>query len=189
MKFNKHFIHEGTHALFSASKNSWLNYDHDQIDIYIRSAEATKKGTELHNLAKMLIEQKQKLGRSSKTLNSYVNDAIGFRMRPEMLLVYSEYIFGTVDTIKFDEAKRLLRIHDLKTGVNKTSEKQLYIYAALFCLEYDFRPFDIDYELRIYQNDEIRIYIPEPEEIAVIIDKIIMADRRVREIKAEEDNE
>lgn len=187
MRFNKHYIHEGSHALFSASKPSWTKYDADQVEEYIRSAEATRRGTELHDLAKKLIELKQKLGRSSKTLNMYVNDAIGYRMKPEQVLVYSEFVFGTADAISFKN--NLLRIHDLKTGKNHTSEIQLYIYAALFCLEYDYKPFEIKMELRIYQSDEIRIYEPDPGEIAHLMDKIITVDRRIREIKAEEDSE
>lgn len=187
MRFNKHYIHEGAHALFSASKPSWTKYDPEQIEAYIRSAEATKRGTELHDLAKKCIELKQKLGRSSKTLNMYVNDAIGYRMKPEQVLVYSEFVFGTADAISFKN--NLLRIHDLKTGKNHTSEIQLYIYAALFCLEYGHKPFEIKMELRIYQNDEIRIYEPDPGEIAHLMDKIITVDRRIREIKAEEDSE
>ena len=187
MKFHKHYLLEESHALFSASKSSWLRYDADQIDVYIRNSEATKRGTELHDLAKRLIQLKEKLGRSSKTLNMYVNDAIGFRMKPEQMLVYSEYVYGTADAISFKN--NLLRIHDLKTGKNKTSEDQLYIYAGLFCLEYDIKPFDIKMELRIYQNDEIKIMIPDPGEIAHIMDRIITVDRRIREIKAEEDSE
>lgn len=187
MRFNKHYVNEGAHALFSASKPSWLRYDAEQVEVYIRKAEATRRGTQLHELAKMAIQLKQKLGRSSKTLNMYVNDAIGYRMTPEQVLVYSEFVFGTADTISF--RNNLLRIHDLKTGVNHTSEEQLYIYAALFCLEYGHKPFDIKMELRIYQNDEIRIYEPDPGDIAHIMDKIITVDRRIREIKAEEDSE
>jgi hypothetical protein len=52
--------------------------------------------------------------------------------------------------------------------------RQLEIYAALFCLEYDFRPGDIDIELRLYQNDEIvgEGQLVPPEIIVPIMDKI-----------------
>jgi hypothetical protein len=33
--------------------------------------------------------------------------------------------------------------------------KQLYVYAAYFCLEYGFKPYEIEGELRLYQNDAI----------------------------------
>lgn len=187
MKFNKHYIHEGQHALLSASKNSWLNYTDDQLEVYFRQAQATKEGNELHELAAMMIKKRVKAQRSSKTFNQYVNDAIGYRMTPEVLLVASENCFGTADAIRFDEARKLLRIHDLKTGVNKTSEKQLFIYAALFCIEYKIRPFEIEIECRIYQNDEVRPYIPTGDNIAHIMDKIRTFDTRIREMRLEDE--
>ena len=76
-------------------------------------------------------------------------------MTPEQVLFYSVNAFGTADAIAFDERSKLLRIHDLKTGVTPASMAQLHVYAALFCLEYDKPPFEIKYDLRIYQNDEI----------------------------------
>ena len=78
----------------------------------------------------------------------YVNDAIGFRMRPEQPLFYSENCFGTADAISFDEKKKYLRIHDLKTGVGKVKLDQLLIYASLFCLEYNFKPGDMIFDLK-----------------------------------------
>ena len=41
------------------------------------------------------IRLSQKLPNLKKTLNLYVNDAIGFKMNPEQTLVYSENCFGT----------------------------------------------------------------------------------------------
>ncbi|MCP6003374.1 hypothetical protein NL386_38110, partial [Klebsiella pneumoniae] len=32
------------------------------------------------------------------------------------------------------------------------------IYASYFCLEYGYKPRDIDIELRIYQNDQVLIH-------------------------------
>ena len=104
------------------------------------------------------------------SFNRYVNDAIAFRMDPEVILYYSEFCFGTADAISFRKNK--LRIHDLKTGAIPASMKQLEIYAALFCLEYDYIPGDIDIELRLYQNDEILRGEPGPEIILPIMDKI-----------------
>jgi hypothetical protein len=115
----------------------------------------------------------------------YVNDAIGFKMKPEQVLYYSENCFGTADAIIF--RNNLLRIHDLKTGVTKAHMEQLEIYAALFCLEYKKRPSDIDMELRIYQNNEIVIFNPTAEDIVPIMDKIITFDKIINKLKSEEE--
>jgi hypothetical protein len=102
-------------------------------------------------------------------------------MTPEQLLFYSDNCFGHADTISFRRGK--LRIHDLKTGISQTSEKQLQIYAAIFCLEYGISPFEIEIELRIYQRDEIRVFEPYPETIAAIMDTIIDFDMRIEALK------
>ena len=59
--------------------------------------------------------------------------------------------------------------------------EQLEIYAALFCLEYDVDISDIEIELRIYQNDKIKIHVPEITEIVPIMDKIITSNRLINE--------
>ena len=92
-------------------------------------------------------------------------------MSTEVVLFYSEYFFGTADTISFRD--KFLRIHDLKTGVTPAHMDQLEIYAALFCLEYRIKPTDIEIELRIYQNDEVLVHNPAPEDIVQIMDKIV----------------
>ena len=114
----------------------------------------------------------------------YVNDAIGYKMVPEQILVYSDNCFGTADAIVFRD--KTLRIHDLKTGTTPTHMEQLMIYAALFCLEYDYRPRDIDIELRIYQNDEIIVHKPMPDEIDSIILKIKSFDKIINQLKEQE---
>ena len=116
----------------------------------------------------------------------YVNDAIYYDLHPEQPLYFSDNCFGTADAIGFDEHKGFLRIHDLKTGLNTASMEQLKIYAALFFLEYDMPLNDIGMELRIYQNDDIRISEPEIDEIAPIMDRIIMFDKLIEEIKEKE---
>ena len=125
-----------------------------------------------------------RMPRNKVTFNNYVNDAIGFRMTPEQVLFYSVNCFGTADAISFD--KGLLRIHDLKTGTHPAKIDQLMIYAALFCLEYNERPAEINYELRIYQNDEILISNPDGEDIARIMDIIIQFDKIIEKVKEEE---
>ena len=174
---------EGKHAFLGASKYHWINYDADKVaDSYSRFL-AVQKGTELHDFAAQCIKLGQKLPRSKKTLNMYVNDAIGFKMTPEQVLYYSENCFGTADSISFRNG--LLRIHDLKTGAIPAHMEQLMIYAALFCLEYKVKPSEIDMELRIYQSDNVFYHNPTAEDIVPIIDKIISFDKIIANIKLE----
>lgn len=183
MNFKKHSDLEGRHAFLSASKYHWINYDEEKLsDTYLKYL-ATQRGTELHAFACQCIRLGVKLPRTRKTLNMYVNDAIGYKMTPEQPLYYSENCFGTADAISFN--KNLLRIHDLKTGVSPTSMHQLEIYAALFCLEYRKQPQDIDMELRIYQSGEVYVHEPPSNDILEIMDKIILFDKRIDEIEME----
>lgn len=182
MNFNVHSHLDGLHAFLGASNYYWLNYDEEKLSSVFLKYKAAQKGTALHDLAKRLIDMGVKLPRSRKTLDQYVNDAIGFQMQTEVLLYYSDNCFGTVDAISFK--KRMLRIHDLKTGESPTSMNQLLIYTALFCLEYAVKPVDIEIELRIYQSDDVKIYIPTPEEVINIMNKIIINDKKVEELKA-----
>lgn len=185
MRFNAHTNLVGQHAFLGASKYHWINYDENKVaDAYAKFL-AVQKGTVLHEFAAQCIKLGQKLPRSQKTLNMYVNDAIGFKMIPEQVLYYSENCFGTADSISFRNG--LLRIHDLKTGVIPAHMEQLMIYAALFCLEYKTKPSEIDIELRLYQSDEIMIHNPGADEIFPIIDKIIAFDKVITKIKTEEE--
>lgn len=184
MNFNNHSKLEGQHAFLGASKYHWINYDDEKMAQSYTNFLATQKGTILHEFAAQCIKLGQKLPSSKKTLNSYVNDAIGFKMVPEQILFYSENCFGTADSILF--RNNLLRIHDLKTGVIPAHMEQLEIYAALFCLEYDVRPANIDMELRIYQNDKILYHNPTAEDIVPIMDKIISFDKLINKIKEQE---
>lgn len=78
MNFNRHSNLEGQHAFLGASKYHWINYTDDKIaDSYVRFL-ATQKGTVLHAFAAQCILLGQKLPKSQKTLNMYVNDAIGY---------------------------------------------------------------------------------------------------------------
>lgn len=183
MKFNQHSNLEGKHAFLSASKYHWINYDVDKVIQAYFNFMAAAKGTELHDFAAQAIRLKQKLRGGSKTLSAYVNDAITFGMKPEQLLYYSDFCWGTADAISFDEKNKLLRIHDLKTGVSPASMNQLYIYEALFCLEYKHKPSEISSELRIYQNDEVLIDTPDPEVIHNIVKKIILFDKELRKVQ------
>ena len=181
MDFNNHSRLEGMHAFLGASNYHWLGYSDEKLDQRYIKFLAVQRGTELHAFAANAIKLGVNLPRNNKTLNKYVNDAIGFRMTPEVILYYSQNCFGTADTISFRDNK--LRIHDLKTGETKTSMHQPEIYAALFCLEYGYRPEDIEIELRIYQNDDVVVEFPEPQAIRDIMELIIRFDKRIDKLK------
>ena len=184
MIFNDHSRYEGMHAFLGASKYHWINYDEVKVASAYTNFLATQKGTELHAFAAQCIRLGQKLPKSKKTLNMYVNDAIGFRMTPEQILFYSPNCFGTADTISFRDG--YLRIHDYKSGVVPAHMEQLEIYNALFCLEYRVKPTDIHTELRLYQNNEVLFYNPEPDDIFRIMDKIISFDKVISGLREQE---
>lgn len=180
MNWKKHLDLEGKHAPFSASQSSWLRYDDQKtIDVFMNK-QAAEQGTKLHEWAKTTIDLGIKQPRSKKTLYAYVNDAIGFKMDTEILLCYSDNFFGTADAISFMD--NTLRIHDLKTGVGKTHIEQLYVYVALFCLEYKIKPHTINIEVRIYQLDEVKIDNPTAEDIIPIMDIIIHRNKLIENI-------
>lgn len=181
MTFNEHSRLAGQHAFLSASKYNWINYDSAKIESSYTNFIAVQKGTELHDFAARCIRLGQKLPRSKKTLNSYVNDAIGFRMTPEQVLYYSDNCFGTADAISFRDD--LLRVHDLKTGMIQAHMEQLLIYNALFCLEYRIKPKNIQIENRIYQSDEIKVLNPDPQDVELIMDKIREFDPIIAKLK------
>lgn len=188
MRFNQHYNLEGLHAPFSPSQSSWLRYDDDKAAEVYLNRKAAEIGTRLHQWAKDTIDLGIKQPKSSKTLYAYVNDAIGFKMSTEVVLYYSDRFFGTADAISF--RKGVLRIHDLKTGkIGKIEShlEQLEIYAALFCLEYDVKPGEIDMELRVYKNDEVVCHKPTAVEIAPIMDHIVHLDKLLKKIESEEE--
>lgn len=207
MNFITHHELRGKHALLAPSQPYWLDYSEDKLYQKFLSNYAQSMGTSLHELAETLINNSVKLKKTDKNVVlvhllkdgipraaidldriynnfvTYVNDAIGFRLTPEQPLMYSEYCFGTADAISFKQ--NLLRIHDYKSGTTPAKMEQLLVYAALFCLEYKFKPGEIETELRIYQNDEIIVHNPGADEIAPIMDTIIRQDKIIRELNGE----
>ena len=207
MNFINHTDLKGKHALLAPSQPHWLNYSEDDLYKKFVSTYAQSMGTLLHDLAETLIRNSIKLKKTDKTVvlvhllkndipraaididriynnfMNYVNDAIGFKLTPEQPLVYSEYCFGTADAISF--RNNLLRIHDYKSGTLPAKMEQLMVYAALFCLEYKFKPGEIEMELRIYLNDEIIFHNPTADDIAPIMDTIIHSDKMIREMNGE----
>lgn len=184
MRFNNHRNLEGLHAPFSPSQSSWLRYDDNKVVEVYTNKKASEMGTLLHAWAKQTIDLKIKQPKSRKTIYAYVNDAIGFNMNTEVVLYYSDRFFGTADAISFRNGK--LRIHDLKTGKIPAHMEQLEVYAALFCLEYKVKPGDINFELRIYQNDDILVHNPTAEDILPIMDKIVHLDKILEKLDYEE---
>lgn len=181
MHFNSHSAVAGRHAFLSPSNYHWINYNDQKLEARFHSVRAAARGTALHELAHNAIKLGVKLSNTDKTLSAYVKDGIGYKMITEQPLYYSDNCFGHADTISF--RLNTLRIHDLKTGILQCSEKQLEVYAALFCLEYEFSPFEIKIVLRIYQNEEIREFIPDPDHIYHIMDRIITFDRQIQELR------
>ncbi len=184
MNFNEHSGLEGLHAFLSPSKYHWINYDEAKLAEAYEKYQAIQRGTILHDFARRCIVLRQRLPKSKKTLNMYVNDAIGYGMTPEQPLYFSENCFGTADAISFK--RDFLRIHDLKTGITKASFHQLEVYTSIFCLEYGINPKDIGIELRIYQMDEVLCYEPIADDILAISDKIIAFDKQIEKIKGAE---
>ena len=183
MNFTNHSRLVGKHAFLSPSNYHWINYDEDKLDRVFFKTMAAQHGVELHALAHNLIRLGVKLPDTTASLNQYVNDAIGYKMSSEQILWYSDNCYGTADTIGFRSNK--LRIHDFKSGTTPASVHQLEVYMALFCLEYRFKPIDIEAELRIYQSDEVQVYVPDVDNIFHIMDRIIVFDKRLNYLRAE----
>ncbi len=173
----KNYSHlEGTHAFLSPSKHYWLNYSEEKLITSYRNFKKIALGTRYHALAAELIKLAVRLPNTSATFNSFVNDAIGFKMKPEVLLFYSVNCYGTADAISFYDG--VLRIHDLKTGSSRSSMNQLLIYAGLFCLDYKMKPKDInEIILRIYQEEEVLEYVPTVGDVFDVVERIVEADR------------
>ena len=183
MNFNVHSNLKGLHAFLSPSNNAWVNYEEDKLTRVFFANEEAKRGSELHAFAQQAISLRIRQIDNQKTLNQYINDAIGYRMTPEQTLYYSENAFGTADAIGFE--KQVLRIHDLKNGKIAATPRQLQIYAALFCLEYRHDPKSIEILLRIYQNNSITEIEHDPTQIYLIMEKIKHFDKRIRFLRME----
>lgn len=183
MIFHNHSNIAGSHAFLAPSSPYWLNYSEDKLRERWVNSKAAERGTMLHEWAAQAIRLGQKLPKTHKTVNMYVNDSLGYRMTPEVPLYFSENCFGTADAISFN--KNVLRINDLKTGVTQFHMEQLEIYAALFCLEYHIRPSDIKTELRVYKEDEIILFEPNEYDLDPIIDKIKFSDKLLKQLQEE----
>jgi hypothetical protein len=186
VRFRKHSDLEGTHARFSASKYHWINWPDDKLDHALDFHDAAAKGTRLHEIARRAINDGIKLSMDPEhmtepyqaTLARYVNDCVDAGMQAEVLLKFSENFYGTADAIGYKPG--LLEINDLKTGVNKVSPKQLYVYAAYFFLEYEIPPYQNRVILRIYQNGEVFTFEAEIEYVLHVMSRITYIEERIQ---------
>lgn len=176
MIWNEHSNLEGRHCCFSPSSPSFLRYTDEKIFDYLDNLDAAERGTKDHEFAATCIQRKQRLMKSP--ISKYVNDAIGFRMIPEKVLCYGN-LWGTTDAICYNEKAHILRIHDLKTGVSKVHEDQLRIYAALFYLEYGFKPEANQTLLRFYQRNDILDEEADPEKIRQIMEFLVHLNKKI----------
>jgi hypothetical protein len=184
LRWKKHSHLSGAHAFLSPSQYHWINYDEEKLKFRWKTIRAAMRGVEDHRYAAIAIEEDEVQDDETTTLGMYINQCIQYRMVPEQVLYYSPNCFGTVDAIAW--RYRVLRISDLKTGASKTSEHQLEVYAALFFLEYEIDPFSArEIELRIYQDRECRVYDGDPAYIRGIMDKIIVFDQMINELREE----
>lgn len=187
MRFNKHSELEGRHSFLAPSSPAWLRYDDQKLERRYMEELAAVRGTEEHVFAASAIKLGHRMPDEPKTINMYINDSIGWRMKPEVPLFWSRFCFGTADALGFIESQMLLRVSDLKTGKNPTTFDQLVIYAALFCLEYDFpKPWDLEFELRIYQKNAVKLHVPDADEVFHAMDRILTATRLLDEIRLEQ---
>lgn len=182
MRLNKHSELEGRHAFMSPSSPAWLRYDDDKLERVFSEHQAHIRGTKEHDFAAKAIELGQRMEDVPKTLNMYINDCIGWRMKPEVKLFWSNWCFGSADALGFYQSQMLLRISDLKTGKGPVKMDQLIVYAALFCLEYEFpRPWELEIELRIYQKNRVELYVPDGHEVFKAMDRILTGTRLIEE--------
>lgn len=190
MRLQRHSELAGKHASLMAPSNyHWTNYDEDTMIKTVMTSQRSRLGDRKHLFAAEAISLRQKMPDIQKTLNMYINDAIGFKMTPEQPLFYSWNCFGTADAICYrldpNTNRWMLRIHDLKTGTTRTNMRQLEVYVAIFCFEYDVNPADIDIELRIYKSDQIEIYIPDLDTIIHIMEQIKFMDKLIDTMEKE----
>ena len=181
----KEYSHlEGTHAFLSPSKPYWLNYTAEKLVSTYENYKKVSLGTKYHRLAEELITLAVRLPNTAATFNSFVNDAIGFKMKAEVVLFHSNNAYGTADAVSFFDG--VLRIHALKTGVAPGNMNQLLIYAGLFILDYGIDPREIkETYLRIYQNEEIVEYSPSTEDIVGVASRIAAADKIIDALNAD----
>lgn len=181
LTFRYHPGMDNKHAFLGASKYHWVNYDMEKMERIFENQFASILGSRKHVWAAEAIRLGLRQKENNMTLNAYINDAIRFRMTPEVVLFFNDDFFGTADAVVF--SKNILRVHDLKTGIHPGDLRQIKIYFVLFCLEYKINPYDIEMIGRIYQNDEIIEFIGDPKEIRDLMEKAKLFTKRIEEMR------
>ena len=133
MNFNEHLNLKGTHAIFSASKSSWLRYDQQKMESAIRSQWRSVMGTDLHDFASSQIKLGHKIT-NIRNLKQSIENYIYFKYYDENYCNISEYgkkmLFhlSELDTDIFETVK--LFVNDA-IGYRMESEQILY-YSDIF---------------------------------------------------------
>jgi len=185
--FNSHPKLEGSHAFLSPSSYHWLNYPPEKLVERLKTVRAAALGSRIHAWAAEAIELGRMQPEDGDIVCAYINDAIRLGLKPEQTLFYSLNCYGTADAIGFEpypdgsQYAGFLRINDLKTGVTKASVEQLYVYAGIFCHEYEILPYDIEGELTIYQGDEASVFVIDRNHLAWVYDQIRDSDQTIEE--------
>lgn len=183
MKWNDHSRLRDKHSFLSPSQSRWLRYSPEKLIQVWKSDQKKKEGTELHKLASDMINKGISAAHKKQTFYMFVNDCIKEHMSSEVVLYYSDNAFGTADAIKVENNS--LFIYDLKTGTTEAHFDQLDVYAALYCLEYGEDPRNLQsINERLYQNNEVKTRIVDPNEIFDIMGIIVDFDRLIERQKA-----
>lgn len=77
----KDYLHlKNTHAFLSPSRHYWLNYSPEKLIQTYKNHKKVTLGTKYHDLASRLITLAVRLPNTAASFNSFVNDAIGYKM-------------------------------------------------------------------------------------------------------------
>jgi len=207
MEWNRHPELVNRHTFLSPSKYAFLRKTDEELVSSYYSSFASDIGTATHAFAADCIKLRHELDETDwrhlefellrkkfpreafdldfifPTVYRYVNDSVARNMDPEVGLMYCDLCGGTADAISF-RRKRLL-IHDLKTGTTPAKIDQLMGYAALFFLEYGYKPESTHTELRIYQAGDIFVCEPKPDEVREVMEAIVHACSVLQNLKEE----
>lgn len=191
MDFNDHSMLRGSHALLSPSNYHWLNYDRQKMKARLTAHQASARGTRIHAWAHEAINLKMRQKLDGNHIDRYINDGIGHQMMTDFMVYYSRNAYGEADTLSYRMEKVgrkkmwVLRINDLKTGLNMAGITQLEVYATYFCLEYGLNPEDIHIILTIYQNDQLIGGEADPVRIREHMNRTIERDQWIQEDREE----
>ena len=134
MNFNEHLNLKGSHAVFGASKSSWLRYTQDKMRETISSQYRVTLGTEIHEFAAFQIKLNHKVS-NIKNLKEGIENYIYYKYYNQEYNDLSEYgkkiIFHISDIPKetFETIKAY--IND-GIGYRMTPEQVLYFSDLFF---------------------------------------------------------